>query len=53
MMKQRMLQKNKILKTWRFVSNNIHLQKWRLKKSTVKFKHLEKTGTKQTRKNNN
>ena len=32
MIKQRMLQKTKILKTWRFVRNNIHPQKWRLKR---------------------
>ena len=32
MKKQHMLQKAKILKTWRFVCNNIHLQKWQLKR---------------------
>ena len=42
MMKQRMLQKTKILKTWRSVCNNLHLQRWRLKKVTVKFQTSRK-----------
>ena len=28
---QRMLQKTKILKSWRFVCNNMHIEKWRIK----------------------
>ena len=42
MMKQRMLQKNKIFQTWRFVCNNIHLHRWRLKRLHSNFKHLER-----------
>ena len=42
MMKQRMLQKTKIFKTWRFVCNNIHLHNWRLKRLHSNFKHLER-----------